>query len=90
LKDACTWVTPDWTFLTSRFLRDFVCFLAAKKDSDEFIRFPERRGCRRLDLAHRATHVDVHLMEPGTRRLPPEPRAADEEREQQRQASILP
>src|SRR5579862_6357199 len=55
LKEAWTRATPDWTFLTSRFLRDLVCFLAANDNSDEPApgrgRFflPRTTGCRRLD-----------------------------------------
>src|ERR1035441_1257469 len=52
LKDEWMCATPDPTFLNSRFLRVFVCFLAAKRELPSTLSCPARKtspGCRRLD-----------------------------------------
>jgi hypothetical protein len=47
LNDEWTCATPEPTFLNSRFLRDFVCFLAAKMELRD-LSCPRAAGCRRL------------------------------------------
>ena len=44
LNDAWMCATPDWTFLTSRFLRVLVCFLAAKVKTPNVLSCPQTTG----------------------------------------------